>query len=290
MKVASIHRDPRFDVYEYEQPPSDDHVYDDEYLHPFRPLVGTIHRREGAKWVKTGKGPIDVFFDAKLGLARIKAVDERLHLKVHAYFGHGHPLVVMPSNSKAFVTKLWSSTLDRNRAFFCISFDDAASAGAFQALFESAAYMSKLTKHVFKEIKFSDSYVSQLIAGEGPGDLVVITGNDDEDKKTDADDDEDNKDGKRTEDDEDNKNDEDDEDGGEDEYTDSGEYTDDDADTKDDEETGNKDKENYLAKATLARIPRKPVFYVKDDSSDDDSSDANPMVDKSQALVKLNLD
>ena len=50
----------------------------------------------------------------------------------------------MGDNPNAFVTKLWSSTLDRNRAFFVFGFKDSSQAGAFFALFKAGAIMAGL--------------------------------------------------------------------------------------------------------------------------------------------------
>ena len=151
MKLVAIHQLPALDWYEYEDPPSDSHVYSDEILHPDQVLTCTIYRHDEAKWVKTGRGNVKLFIDAERKLVRIKAIDKRLHLKVHAYFGAGHPISQMPSDSKAFVTKLWSSTLGRNRAFFAFRFEDPSQAGAFFALFKAGTIMAKVLRKESKD-------------------------------------------------------------------------------------------------------------------------------------------
>ena len=289
MKVASIIHHPMFTRFVYEQPPTDDHVYTDKHLHPGVPITCEIFRHTGRSWKKTGKGNVHIYFDYDNGLSRIKALDERSHAKVHAYYGAGHPILPMPSDPNAFVTKLWSSTLERNRAFFAFRFKTNLDAAIFRAIFSTGEAMADLFKtpggsrNLAKNRKDLFEDITDVRAEKNPTPKELAAAK----KKVEA----------LCKDDEDNEG-----------------ADDDDVDTKDDAaavKENNKDvasaddctasghfgkKKGDLAAKTNEKskspprvgfVNRKPAVIIIDDSSDEDED--NFMVDESQVLASFKL-
>lgn len=301
MKVASIINHPMFTKFVYKQPPTDNHLYTDKHLHPGVPIKCEIYRHTERSWKKTGKGNVNIYFDYDNGLARIKALDERLHAKVHAYYGAGHPILPMPSDPNAFVTKLWSSTLDRNRAFFAFRFKTNLDAAIFGAIFSAGEAMADLFKTpggrrilakdrkdiaegVFDVIAEKNFTLEAFDATEKKMDSLFKDDGDEDANNADNADDNTKDDAATNNDNDDNKY-----DSSADNHTASDDFGKENGDLA----SKKNGKSNYLPRINFVnRMPEPEVIIIDDSSDDDDASndeEDNFMVDESQALASLNL-
>lgn len=140
----------------------------------------------GQGWISSGYGTLSFFQERddleKGGRGRLKFVTaSTMKVNLHAYIQSNNPLPMPVDSNPDFsrVVHLWSSTMDRNRTCFALTFYSSLAACMFDAEFDLSVRALKVSEEFHgveaekKKMMLTSFVMSKLLMAQGGRQLLL---------------------------------------------------------------------------------------------------------------------